>query len=143
MKGHNNFQNLARPLINLGTPLALLHKTYILSQTQTGFCLIDMHAAHERLTYERLKAQMAMGPIPQQTLLFPEIVALSPEQKETLMGADLAALGLVIHSFDGDKRGYSGRSCPVGGKGKLAANVDRFGRCFCRRYWGKRSFRSS
>ena len=86
----------------LGTPLALLHKTYILSQTEAGFCLIDMHAAHERLTYERLKAQMAAGPIPRQTLLIPEIVPLKPEQKQTLLEANLASLGLVLDSFDGD-----------------------------------------
>ena len=92
----------AAPEQPLGTPLALLHKTYILSQSEGGFCLIDMHAAHERLTYEKLKSQMQGGPIPRQALLIPEIVPLKAEQKQVLLVANLETLGRVLESFDGE-----------------------------------------
>ena len=85
----------------LGTALALLHKTYILSQTEAGFCLVDMHAAHERLVYEQLKAQQARGPMPRQILLVPQVVNLSPERVALLSQAapDLATLGLGLEAF--------------------------------------------
>ena len=88
----------------LGTPIALLHKTYILAQTQAGFCLIDMHAAHERLVYEDLKAAQSAGQIPRQALLVPEVVTLPEDQVTLLMtaAADLAELGLVIEAFGED-----------------------------------------
>ncbi len=97
-------ERAASPDQPLGTPLALLHKTYILSQTADGFALIDMHAAHERLVYERLKTQQEGGPVPRQALLVPHIVNLSPERVALLTDAapDLEGLGLSLEAFGED-----------------------------------------
>lgn len=88
----------ARPL---GAARAQLHENYIVAQTRDGFVLVDAHAAHERLTYERLKRQLAETGIPRQALLIPEIVELPEEDVARLMARaeDLAAAGLVIESF--------------------------------------------
>ncbi len=88
----------------LGTPLALLHKTYILSQTAAGFALIDMHAAHERLVYERLKAAQTSGPIPRQALLIPAVVKVTSDERGALMelAPQLEGLGLAFESFGDD-----------------------------------------
>ena len=92
------------PDTSLGTPLALLHRTYILSQTQEGFALIDMHAAHERLVYEQLKAAQNQGEIARQALLVPEVVKLSPDQVNLLQSASKALedLGLSLEAFGED-----------------------------------------
>ena len=88
----------ARPL---GAARAQLHENYIIAQTETGMVIVDQHAAHERLVYERLKAQAADAGIRSQTLLIPEIVDLSPTDAARLLAfaADLAELGLVIEAF--------------------------------------------
>ncbi|HBG98641.1 MAG TPA: DNA mismatch repair endonuclease MutL [Rhodobacteraceae bacterium] len=85
----------------LGAARAQLHETYILSQTADGMVLVDQHAAHERLVYERLKAQAAAHGVPAQALLIPDVVALSTDDAERLLGAaaDLARLGLEIEPF--------------------------------------------
>jgi DNA mismatch repair protein MutL len=85
----------------LGTARALLHDTYILSQTGDGLALIDMHAAHERLVYERLKAARDRGPVPAQPLLIPEVVELGREDAERVLAQSegLAALGLAVEPF--------------------------------------------
>ncbi|MFN3614071.1 MAG: DNA mismatch repair protein MutL, partial [Rubrimonas sp.] len=85
----------------LGVARAQLHDAYIVAQTNDGLALIDMHAAHERLVYERLKAAMARGPVPAQHLLIPEIVELGREDAERLLdrAADLSALGLTVEGF--------------------------------------------
>ena len=85
----------------LGTARALLHDTYILSQTADGLALVDMHAAHERLVYERLKAAQAAGPVASQALLIPEIVDLGREDAERVLAhaETLAALGLLLDPF--------------------------------------------
>ncbi|MBS0271949.1 MAG: DNA mismatch repair endonuclease MutL [Proteobacteria bacterium] len=83
----------------LGFAKAQLHETYILSQTQEGLVIVDQHAAHERLVYERLKAEM--GHVKRQPLLIPEVIELSENDlvclKEILQ--DLLALGLVVEPF--------------------------------------------
>jgi DNA mismatch repair protein MutL len=63
--------------------------------------LVDMHAAHERLVYERLKAAQAAGPVPAQALLIPQIVELGREDAERLLAhaEGLAALGLHLDPF--------------------------------------------
>ncbi|TLS67640.1 DNA mismatch repair endonuclease MutL [Mariprofundus erugo] len=65
--------------LDLGRPLAQVHRCYILAQTDSGVVLVDQHAAHERMTYERLKAQLAGGSIATQMLLTPESLTLSGE----------------------------------------------------------------
>ncbi|MBF9061067.1 DNA mismatch repair protein MutL, partial [Rhodobacterales bacterium HKCCSP123] len=84
----------------LGAARAQIHENYIVAQTETGMILVDAHAAHERLVYERLKRQMAENGIAQQALLIPEIVTLGNDAERLLDHAeDLAALGLVIEAF--------------------------------------------
>ncbi len=87
----------------LGIPRAQLHETYIVSQTARGIVLIDQHAAHERLVYERMKATMADGVL-RQGLLIPEIVELSPGEADALLvHADmLERFGLAIEPFGTD-----------------------------------------
>ncbi|MFT4150842.1 MAG: DNA mismatch repair endonuclease MutL [Paracoccaceae bacterium] len=87
----------------LGAARAQLHENWIIAQTETGFVIVDQHAAHERLVYERLKRQMAEKGIAAQALLIPEIVELSPTDAARLLeaAADLAALGLVLEPFGG------------------------------------------
>jgi DNA mismatch repair protein MutL len=85
----------------LGAARAQLHETYIVAQTETGIVLVDQHAAHERLVYEKLKRQMAENGVASQALLIPEIVDLSENDCATLMehAEALARLGLGIERF--------------------------------------------
>lgn len=87
----------------LGAARAQLHENYVVAQTKDGIVIVDQHAAHERLVYEKLKAQMAEKGVAAQALLIPEIVELSPGDLSTLLEAstDLARLGLVIEPFGG------------------------------------------
>lgn len=88
---------VARPL---GAPRAQIHETYIVAQTADGLVIVDQHAAHERLVYERLKAEMAKG-VATQLLLIPEIVDMAEEEAARLLdrAEELAAFGLVVESF--------------------------------------------
>ena len=88
----------------LGAARAQLHENYIVAQTATGIVLVDQHAAHERLVYERLKRQMAETGIRAQALLIPEIVELSPADAARLLDAApaLARIGLAIEPFGGN-----------------------------------------
>jgi len=84
----------------LGAARAQLHENYIVAQTETGMVLVDQHAAHERLVYERLKAQRAETGVARQALLIPEIVTLGADAERLLdLTADLEALGLIIEPF--------------------------------------------
>ena len=85
----------------LGAARAQLHKTYILAETEDGVCLIDQHAAHERLVMERMKEQQMAGQIPSQALLIPEIVELPADQIEALLQLEeaLQSLGLYLEGF--------------------------------------------
>jgi DNA mismatch repair protein MutL len=73
LPGFKNLEGLAETVDfpPLGYALAHLHAIYILSETKTGLILVDTHAAHERVTYERLKTQYQQGQVPQQPLLLP------------------------------------------------------------------------
>ena len=85
----------------LGTPRAQLHRTYILAETPTGIVLVDQHAAHERLVYERMKEALAAQGVARQALLLPEIVELD-ETAATRLAAragELAEFGLVLEPF--------------------------------------------
>ena len=91
---------LRRPL---GAARAQLHENYIVAQTETGMVIVDQHAAHERLVYERLKAQRAAQGVAAQALLIPEIVAFSPSDAARLLSLadELGQLGLAIEPFGG------------------------------------------
>jgi len=65
--------------LNLGHPLAQIHRCYILAQTESGVILVDQHAADERMTYEKLKNQLAGRQVSSQKLLTPEPLHLSGE----------------------------------------------------------------
>ncbi len=85
----------------LGAPRTQVHANYIISQTRDGMVIVDQHAAHERLVYEKMKAQLAASGIARQPLLVPEIVELDAAAAERLLdaAADLADSGLVIDGF--------------------------------------------
>jgi DNA mismatch repair protein MutL len=85
----------------LGAARAQLHDSYILAQTGDGVVIVDQHAAHERLVYERLKKQRAENTIPRQLMLIPEIVELDPSDAARLAeaGPALESLGLSLESF--------------------------------------------
>jgi len=87
----------------LGAARAQVHENYIIAQTAQGIVIVDQHAAHERLVYERLKRQMADTGITAQALLIPEIVELSPNDAARILdaAADLHRLGLTIEPFGG------------------------------------------
>jgi DNA mismatch repair protein MutL len=88
----------------LGAARAQLHETYIVAQTPDGIVIVDQHAAHERLTYERMKRAMEEGGIARQPLLVPEVVDLDPAEVDRLAArtAELAELGLVVEPFGPD-----------------------------------------
>nr|WP_242652246.1 DNA mismatch repair endonuclease MutL [Limimaricola pyoseonensis] len=84
----------------LGAARAQLHENWIVAQTETGLVIVDQHAAHERLVYEKLKRQMAETGVAAQALLVPEIVDLGPGADRLLEVADeLSKLGLTIEGF--------------------------------------------
>ena len=87
----------------LGVARAQLHETYIVAQTADGMVIVDQHAAHERLVYEKLKAARAAGGLPGQMLLIPEVVELDAGACARLIEAapELARLGLVFEPFGG------------------------------------------
>jgi DNA mismatch repair protein MutL len=87
----------------LGVARAQLHGTYIVAQTRDGVVIVDQHAAHERLVYERLKRQLAEAGVRRQALLIPEVVELEPEAAEQVLerAGELARLGLVLEPFGG------------------------------------------
>ncbi|MCB1334795.1 MAG: DNA mismatch repair endonuclease MutL [Roseivivax sp.] len=87
----------------LGAARAQVHENYIIAQTETGIVIVDQHAAHERLVYERLKRQMAETGVAAQALLIPEIVELSENDAARLLSVadDLARMGLAVEPFGG------------------------------------------
>ena len=85
----------------LGAARAQLHETYIIAQTRDGLVLVDQHAAHERLVYERLKRERAQSGVARQSLLSPLVVDLDEADVARLVEAAdlLASLGLAIEPF--------------------------------------------
>ena len=85
----------------LGAARAQVHDTYIVEQTQDGLVVVDQHAAHERIVYERLKEAIAKAGVPRQILLIPEIVELDEADVERLVSHadELSGYGLVIEAF--------------------------------------------
>lgn len=88
----------------LGAAIAQVHETYIVAQSSHGLILVDQHAAHERLVYERIKAQLNTDGVKKQSLLIPEIVELNTDDITNLLArqTELESLGLVIESFGSD-----------------------------------------
>ncbi len=89
---------LDRPL---GAARAQIHETYIVSQTRDGLVVVDQHAAHERIVYERLKAALDATGVARQILLIPEIVELDEADAGRLVARaeELARFGLALESF--------------------------------------------
>jgi len=89
---------LDRPL---GAARAQVHDTYIVAQTRDGLIIVDQHAAHERLVYERMKSALARTGVARQILLIPEIVELDEADAERLVARaeELVRYGLAIEPF--------------------------------------------
>ena len=85
----------------LGAARAQVHATYIVAQTRDGVVIVDQHAAHERLVYEQMKAQLEAGGVARQALLLPEVVELDPAEADRVCAkaGELAVLGLTIEPF--------------------------------------------
>ena len=85
----------------LGRAVAQVHGVYILAENRQGLVLVDMHAAHERILYERLKQQLDAAPLASQPLLIPATFAATPEEVATAEVATdtLALLGMEITPF--------------------------------------------
>ena len=85
----------------LGAARAQLHETYIVAQTGDGIVIVDQHAAHERLVYERMKQALADTGVARQILLLPEVVELDEPAAARLVtrAPELAELGLVLEAF--------------------------------------------
>ncbi len=96
-------QNLEAPsnAHPLGAARAQVHENYVIAQTENGLVIVDQHAAHERLVYERFKAQVKENSIQKQGLLTPDIVSLDETQMQNLMThkQSLSELGLEIDAF--------------------------------------------
>ena len=90
--------DIARPL---GAARAQIHETYVVAQTVDGIVIVDQHAAHERLVYERLKQSIDANGIARQILLIPEVVEMPDDDVERLTARadELAGCGLVIDRF--------------------------------------------
>jgi DNA mismatch repair protein MutL len=85
----------------LGAARAQLHRSWILAETEASLILVDQHAAHERIVYERLKSELRAGAVRRQALLLPEVVELDPGEAARLLArrAELAELGLALEPF--------------------------------------------
>ena len=85
----------------LGAARAQLHENYIVAQTADGMVIVDQHAAHERLVYERMKAQLDTSGVARQVLLIPEVVELDEAEAARLVerAGELEAFGLVVDAF--------------------------------------------
>ena len=94
----------------MGAALAQIHENYIIAQNEDGFIIIDQHAAHERIIYEKLKHHLQQKTIESQKLLVPEILSFSKEQCDLLLlhqqhlndcGLEIAGFGtdeIIIHA---------------------------------------------
>lgn len=85
----------------LGIPRAQLHKTYIISQTEDGIVIVDQHAAHERLTYERINEALLSGNAASQYLLLPEVVELGEMKANSILkrADEFHKMGLLVEPF--------------------------------------------
>ncbi|RME67603.1 MAG: DNA mismatch repair protein MutL, partial [Alphaproteobacteria bacterium] len=88
----------------LGVARGQVHNTYIVAETADGLVIVDQHAAHERLVYERMKKALAAKGVARQALLIPEVVTLDGGLAPALLAraGELAELGLVVEPFGED-----------------------------------------
>ena len=99
---HQSFESLNEMAsFPLGAAQAQLHKNYIVAQTNEGLVIVDQHAAHERLVYEKMKIDLKEGGIKRQVLLIPEVVDLEHVKIQRLLELkdDFARLGLILEKF--------------------------------------------
>jgi DNA mismatch repair protein MutL len=91
----------SEPSFPLGVARGQVYDTYIIAQTADGLLIVDQHAAHERLVYERMKQSLASGGVARQGLLLPEVVELDAAARARLLdrAAELADLGLTVEGF--------------------------------------------
>ncbi len=101
-------------------PFWQLHRTWVFAPVKSGFIILDQHAAHERVLYERIRDRLAEGPAPSQTLLFPEVVELSGPEYDQLvdlheplerLGFDIRAMSgntVVVRGIPADCKGWTG-----------------------------------
>jgi DNA mismatch repair protein MutL len=87
----------------LGAAVAQIHGTFIIAQSENGVIIVDQHAAHERIVYEKMKQALATQGIKRQILLVPEVIDMDEPSAQRILGrtAQLAELGLVIEMFGG------------------------------------------
>jgi DNA mismatch repair protein MutL len=85
----------------LGAARAQVHGTYIVAQTRDGMVIVDQHAAHERLVYERMKTALERSGVARQILLIPDIVELDAADVERVAAraGELERFGLVLEAF--------------------------------------------
>src|SRR6056297_1958221 len=90
-----------RQQLPLGAARGQVHENYIIAQTEDGLVIVDQHAAHERLVYEKLKTQMAQNGVPAQALLIPDVVEMSESDSARLLDIadDLTRMGLTVEPF--------------------------------------------
>jgi DNA mismatch repair protein MutL len=100
-RGSTGQDDTLGPSYPLGAARAQINDTFIIAETDDALVIVDQHAAHERLVYERLKRAFADGGISRQLLLIPEVVELDDDAAESLSAAsaELERLGLVIEKF--------------------------------------------
>ena len=99
--GNNDSEDQLSSQFPLGAARGQVHENYIIAQTEDSVVIVDQHAAHERLVYEKLKKQMAASSVARQVLLIPEIIELSSSDITTLITAkaQLFKSGLVLEEF--------------------------------------------
>jgi len=100
-RGSSAEDDVLGTLYPLGAARAQINDTFIIAETEDALVIVDQHAAHERLVYERLKRAFANGGISRQLLLIPEVVELDADAAARLCAAagELERLGLVVEPF--------------------------------------------
>lgn len=103
-KSFQHAENEEKIEYKLGSALAQFHDNYIVSQTKDGIIIVDQHAAHERLVYERMKESLTAQGVKRQILLVPEVVNLTQDQTSLLLeqAEMLEQAGLVVEGFGVD-----------------------------------------
>jgi len=100
-RAHDVPVEIEKTALPLGAARAQVHETYIIAQTGDGVVIVDQHAAHERLVYERLKEALARKDVARQILLIPEVVELPEEDAARLADSapELEKVGLSLEAF--------------------------------------------